>query len=108
MTPNTIFASSAPNRIKSSPTKFGVPGMASVAKPTTRNSAASTGARSAMPPISASDSEPSVRRASTPMIRNSAPATMPWFTIWNTAPCAPRSSKAKIPSVMKPSWAIDE
>ena len=42
------------------------------------------------------------------MMKKSGATTSPWLTIWRTAPCAPSSRSAKIPSVMKPSWAIDE
>ena len=58
----TSLSSKAPNRIRISPTKFGEPGIASVASVTIRKSAASTGARKAMPPICASDGEPAGAR----------------------------------------------
>ena len=74
----------------------------------TRNSAASTGALNAMPPSSESDSLPRARTAITPRIRNSGTVTSPWFSIWKSAPWAPFSSKAKMPSTMKPSCAIEE
>ena len=32
----------------------------------------------------------------------------PWFSIWKSAPCAPFSSNAKIPSTMNPSFAMEE
>ena len=96
--------------MSSSPTKFDDPGMASVASATIRNSAASTGARIAIPPMRASDSDPPERRASAPMIRKSGATTNPWLTICSTAPCAPLPSRssAKIPSRMKPSCATEE
>jgi hypothetical protein len=106
--PYTSLSSKAPNRIRISPTKFAEPGIARVAKVTIRNSAASTGALKATPPSSASDSLPFARAAITPMIRNSGTTTSPWLTICITAPCAPLGSKAKMPSTMKPSWAIEE
>ena len=61
-----------------------------------------------MPPISESDSLPPARAAITAMIRNSGATTRPWLTIWKTAPWAPFASSEKIPSMMKPSCAIDE
>ena len=99
----------SPSRIRNSPTKFADPGIASVASATIRNSAASTGARNASPPIFVMSSVPD-RSASSTMIRNSGATTSPWLTICSSAPCAPRpsGSRAKIPSTMKPSWAIDE
>jgi hypothetical protein len=42
------------------------------------------------------------------MMRKSGTTTRPWFSIWNSAPSAPFCSKAKMPSTMNPSWAIDE
>ena len=73
-----------------------------------RNSAASTGALNAIPPSCSTDWLPPARAAITPMIRNSGTTTRPWFSIWKTAPWAPLSSSAKMPSVMKPSCAIEE
>ncbi len=76
-----------PKRIRTSPTKLGEPGIASVAKPMIRNTAASIGVRNAIPPIRESDSLPSfVRCERTATIMNSAPATSPWVTICITAP----------------------
>ena len=82
--------------------------MASVAKVVIRKSAASTGARLAMPPSSESDSLPPARAAIAPITRKSGITTSPWLSIWSTAPWAPLSSREKIPSTMKPSCAIDE
>ena len=107
-TPNTSLSSSAPNRIRISPTKLGVPGMASVASATTRNSVASTGARKAMPPSRSSVAGPLARAASTAMMKNSAAVTSAWLTICISAPCAPFSSRLKMPRQMKPSCAIEE
>ena len=42
------------------------------------------------------------------MMKNSGATTRPWLTIWSTAPWAPTWVSEKIPSVMKPSCAIDE
>ena len=42
------------------------------------------------------------------MMKNSGATTSPWLTICSSAPCAPCGFSAKIPSVMKPSWATDE
>ena len=88
--------------------KLPEPGIASVASEMIKNSAASTGALNAMPPSSASDSLPRARSAITPTMRNSGTTTSPWFSIWRIAPWAPFPAKAKIPSTMKPSCAIDE
>ena len=52
-----------PSRIRNSPTKFDEPGIARFASATIRNSAASTGARNAIPPMSRMSSEPPVRSA---------------------------------------------
>src|SRR5215207_69703 len=70
--------------------------MASVASAITRKSPASTGALKAMPPSSESDSLPRARTAITPMIRNRGTVISPWLTIWNSAPWAPFSSRAKM------------
>src|SRR3954464_2861281 len=96
--------------MKNSPTKFEEPGIASVASAEIRNSAASTGARNAMPPISRMSSELCARSASSATMKNSGATTRPWLTIWSTAPCPPRLtlSSAKIPSAMKPRRAIEE
>ena len=91
-----------------SPTKLGEPGMASVASATTRKSAASTGARNAMPPISAERGRAPARAVSTAMMKKSAATTRPWLTICISAPWAPSSLKEKMPSTMNPSWAIEE
>ena len=88
--------------------KFADPGSASVASATIRNTAASTGARTASPPILRRSSVPPARAASSAMMKNSGTTTSPWLTICSTAPCAPASVSEKIPSVMKPSCAIDE
>ena len=42
------------------------------------------------------------------MIKKIGATTRPWFTIWSTEPFAPSAVSEKIPSVMKPSCAIDE
>ena len=42
------------------------------------------------------------------MMKNSGATTSPWLTICISAPWAPLSSSEKIPSTMKPSWAIEE
>ena len=103
------LALNTPSRIRNSPTKFADPGMASVASATIRNSVVSTGARMAMPPMSRMSSEPPARSASSRMMKNSGATTRPWLTICSSAPWAPASCpRAKIPSVMKPSWAIEE
>ena len=38
-------------------------------------------------------------------IANAAATTMPWLTIWSTAPCDAWTSKATMPSAMNPRWA---
>ena len=93
--------------MKNSPTKFAEPGIASGASVTTRNSVASTGARKAIPPISRMSSEPA-RSARTTKISISGTITRPWLTVCSSAPSAPSRRRAKMPSVMKPSWATDE
>ena len=97
-----------PSRIRNSPMKFDEPGIASVASATIRNSAASTGARNAIPPMSRSISEPPARAASAATMKNSGAVTSPWLTICSSAPCAPWGCSEKIPSVMKPSCATLE
>ncbi len=82
--------------------------MARLASAAIRKTVASTGARNAMPPMSCSRGDPPARAATTATIRKSATVTTPWLTICSSAPCAPRASREKIPSVMKPSWATDE
>ena len=39
---------------------------------------------------------------------NSGATTRPWLTICRTAPSAPSGRRAKMPAVMKPSWATEE
>ena len=102
------LALNTPSRIRNSPTKLGEPGIARVASATMTNSDASTGARNAIPPMSRMSSEPPARAASRPTMKNSGATTMPWLTICRTAPCADCGASAKIPNVMKPSWATDE
>jgi hypothetical protein len=101
-----LLSHAVPSR--SSPTKFGVPGMASVARATTRNSVARMGARKAMPPRRSSVAGPLARAASTAMMKNSAAVTSAWLTICISAPLAPLPSREKMPRTMKPSWAIEE
>ena len=91
-----------------SPTKFEEPGMARVARATIRNSAASTGARKASPPISRMSSEPPHRAASAATMKNRGAVTRPWLSIWSSAPWPPWGRSEKIPSVMNPSWATEE
>ena len=93
--------------MKNSPMKLDEPGIASVARVTIRNITASTGARSAMPPISRMSNVP-LRSASTARIRISGATTSPWLTICSSAPSIPSGRRAKIPAVMKPSCATDE
>ena len=69
-----------------SPTKFDEPGMASVASVTIRASEASTGARKAIPPMSASSSDPPARAAAAATMKNSGAVTRPWLSIWSSAP----------------------
>ena len=40
--------------------------------------------------------------------RSSSATTRPWLTICRIAPSEPSARRAKIPAVMKPSWATDE
>ena len=63
--------------------------MASVASATIRKSAASTGARNAIPPQSRMSSEPSARSASSATTKNSGATTRPWLTDCSSAPWAP-------------------
>jgi hypothetical protein len=58
--------------------------------------------------MSRMSSEPPARTASSPMMKNSGATTSPWLTICRSAPWAPSGRREKIPSVMKPSCAIDE
>ena len=90
-----------------SPMKFDDPGIARTPKVTMSASAASTGARSARPPISRRSSEPT-RSASSATTKNAGTTTSPWLTAWRIAPCVDVSRSAKIPSTMNPSWATDE
>ena len=41
-------------------------------------------------------------------MNSSGATTRPWLTICSSAPCAPCGFSEKMPSVMKPSCAIDE
>ena len=84
--------------------------MASVASVAIRNSPASTGARNAIPPMSRMSSEPAARSASSATTKNIGATTRPWLIACISAPWAPAAalSAAKTPSVMKPSWAIEE
>ena len=68
---------------------------------------ASTGLPRASPPSRANASWPVVC-ATQPASRNSAADSRPWLTIWNAAPVAPWSLSAKMPSVTRPIWPIDE
>ena len=104
----TTLAWKTPSRMKNSPTKFDEPGIASFASATIRNIVASTGARKASPPMSRRSSEPPARAASSQTMKNAGATTRPWLTACRTAPCAPCALSAKMPSVMKPSWATDE
>ena len=38
---------------------------------------------------------------------NSIPVVMPWFTMYSAAPANAWLEKAKMPSAMKPKWAIE-
>ena len=91
-----------------SPTKFEEPGIARFASVTIRDSVASTGARNAIPPMSASFSEPPERIAAAATMKNSGTVTSAWLAIWISAPWAPCGVSEKIPSTMKPSCATDE
>ena len=42
------------------------------------------------------------------MITNIGATTSPWLTICRIAPSEPSAESAKIPAVMKPSWATEE
>ncbi len=102
------FDWNTPSRMLNSPMKLAEPGIASVASVTIKNSAASTGARNAIPPMSLSSSEPPARAASAATMKNSGAVTSPWLSIWNSAPWAPVGCSEKIPSVMKLSCATLE
>ena len=91
-----------------SPTKFDEPGMASHTSVTIRNRLARTGARKAIPPMSASFSEPPARAASAATMKNSGAVTRAWLTICSSAPWPPSGRSEKMPSTMKPSWATLE
>ena len=91
-----------------SPMKFEEPGIASVASATIRSSAASTGARNAIPPMSRRSSDPPARAASAATMKNSGAVTRPWLTICSSAPWPPVGFSEKIPSVMKLSCATLE
>ena len=80
------WTGTAPSRIRNSPTKFDEPGIASVASVTIRNRVASTGARNAIPPMSASFSEPPARAAAAATMKNSGAVTSAWLTICSSAP----------------------
>ncbi len=75
--------------------KLAEPGIARVARATIRNSAASTGARSAIPPISRMSSVP-VRSTRIATMTKIGATTSPWLTICRIAPSAPSARRAKI------------
>ena len=80
------LALNTPSRIMNSPTKFDEPGMASHTSVVMRNRPARTGARKAIPPMSASFSEPPARTASAATMKNSGAVTSAWLTICSSAP----------------------
>ena len=87
--------------------KLADPGIARVARVTIRKSAASTGARSAIPPIWRRSSVP-VRSTRIATMMKIGATTRPWLTICRIAPSEPSARRAKIPAVMKPSCATEE
>ena len=60
--------------------------------------------------MSRMSSEPAERSASSATTKNIGATTSPWLTACSSAPWAPAaaSSAANSPSVMNPSWAIEE
>ncbi len=93
--------------MKNSPMKFEEPGIASSAIVAIRKKAASTGARSASPPIRLMSTVSALSTSNTE-IRKRGTTTSPWLTICRTAPFAPSGRRLKMPRVMIPSCATDE
>ena len=77
--------------------KFDEPGIASVASVRISASVASTGARNAIPPMSASFSEPPARIAAAATMKNSGAVTSAWLTICISAPWAPCGGQREDP-----------
>ncbi len=93
-----------PVRMRNSPAKELEPGMARDAIATIRKTPVRRGAPAARPPMSSMRSSGSARLMTATMAKAAA-TTMPWLTIWSTAPWEACTSMTMTPRRMKPRWA---